>query len=71
MKRLRDESQKKCFSILRKFINGSPQDERKGTAILALDQLHRITAGTDSVGSTIPLAGSTVCSGRPRANEAP
>lgn len=64
MKRLRDESQKKCFSILREFIKGTPPDERKGAAVLALDQLQRVTAGT-----TLPLVGSSVCSGKPRASE--
>ena len=46
MSRLKEENLKKCFSILRDFIEGAAQDDKnKGTAILALNQLQKIKAG--------------------------
>jgi hypothetical protein len=60
MSRLRGESLVKCFSLLREFIEGTPQDDKKGMAILALEQLKRIAAGStddpDSPCIDIPLA---------------
>jgi hypothetical protein len=46
MSQLKEQNLNKCFSMLREFIEGTPQDNQKGMAILALKQLERITAGT-------------------------
>jgi hypothetical protein len=64
MNNLKVENSKKCLSILRQFIEETPSPGKsKEMAILALHQLQKITAGTDTV-----LAGDNfTCSGRPRA----
>ena len=53
-----------CVSLLKEYINTSPDNEGKGTAVLALEQLQKVTAGngvyTDSDNNN--------CNGRPRAN---
>lgn len=54
---LRDESLRKCFSLLREFIR-DPQDKKKETALFALDQLQQNTAETDTPTLT--------CAGRPK-----
>lgn len=59
MSRLKKDNMKKCFSLLREFIDEAPQGGKKGSAVLALDQLQRITAGG---GTPVPT-----CTGRPRA----
>ncbi|NIM17959.1 MAG: hypothetical protein GTO45_38690 [Candidatus Aminicenantes bacterium] len=58
MGHLKDESLKKCVSLLREFIHESPTG-KKGTAMLALEHLQKITAGT---GGSI-----RTCATRPRA----
>jgi uncharacterized protein (UPF0147 family) len=48
MSRLKDESLTKCVSLLREFIDEtSAQDNKKRAAVLALNHLQKITAGTD------------------------
>ncbi|UCH93730.1 MAG: hypothetical protein JSV88_26160 [Candidatus Aminicenantes bacterium] len=45
---LKAENLKKCVSLLREFIDESSEaNNKKGIAKLALDQLQRITAGTE------------------------
>ena len=63
MSYLKNESSKKCVSLLKEFINEAPSDSKKGIAILALKQLEKIAAGTDESFLT--------CAGRPRADETP
>ncbi|MCK5058112.1 MAG: hypothetical protein KAT34_15780 [Candidatus Aminicenantes bacterium] len=49
MGNLKKENVTKCFSLLKEFIDGAdPQNSNKGIAVLALDQLQKITAGTDN-----------------------
>ena len=48
MSRLKEQNLNKCFSMLREFIEGTPQGNQKGMAILALKQLERITAGIEN-----------------------
>ncbi len=58
MSRLKNENLNKCFSLLREFIDeASREDTKKEKAILALNQLQRITAGEDT---------QFICLGRPR-----
>lgn len=45
---------KKCFSLLREFIEEIQGEEnKKGIAVLALDQLQRVTAGSTSGGDPL------------------
>jgi hypothetical protein len=62
MSHLKDESLKKCVSLLREFIQEAPGG-KKGIAMLALHQLQKITAGTNTSFLT--------CATRPRANGTP
>jgi len=63
MSRLRNKNSKKCLLVLRQFIEGSqPKGRERETAILALDQLQRITAGFGP-----RAAGKDLCIGRPLA----
>jgi hypothetical protein len=68
MSHLKKEMANKCFSLLREYIDETPLSSKKETAVLALDQLQKITAGT---GSQDTNNGSTTfilaCIGRPRA----
>jgi hypothetical protein len=65
MSKLKVENSKKCLSILRQFINETPSSgESKKMAVLAINHLQKITAGTDIV-----LTGTDfTCTGRPRAS---
>jgi hypothetical protein len=64
MSNLKVENSKKCLSILRQFVEEtSSSGKNKDLAILALNHLQKITAGTDIVLSGIDFT----CSGRPRA----
>jgi hypothetical protein len=72
MSNLKAQNLKKCFSLLREFIDESSQSSKKGIALLALNQLQKITAGTGSTGSSDgsnstdgPLS---ACNSRPRAD---
>jgi hypothetical protein len=64
MSKLKVANSKKCLSILRQFVEEtSSPSKSKDLAILAIDHLQKITAGTDIV-----LAGiDFTCTGRPRA----
>ncbi len=64
MSNLKTKNSNKCFSILREFIDEVQSSNKKGVAILALNQLQEITAG-DGGGTTTNSGPS--CSGRPRA----
>jgi len=68
MRRLKNENLDQCFSLLREYIDEGPFNNKKGAAILALDHLQKITAGTDS--QDAPLEGSRVlffgCNGKPK-----
>jgi hypothetical protein len=65
MSKLKKENVTKCVSLLREFVEeSSALENKKERAILALNQLQRITAGTDSaevVGNV-----SFFCIARPR-----
>ena len=68
MSHLKNENVNKCFSLLREYLNEGPANNKKGAAILALDHLQKITAGSDSQGATfgsnpVLLPG---CNGRPK-----
>jgi hypothetical protein len=69
MSQLKKEMANKCFSLLREYIDEAPLSSKKETAVLALDQLQKITAGTGS--QNVTNNGSTMvtlsCSARPRA----
>ena len=57
MSRLKDKNLKKCYSLLREFIEEAPSmSGKKGLAVLALSQLQKITAGirTSDDGGTTP-----------------
>lgn len=76
MNQLKNETVTKCISLLREFINQTPgMKNTKGVAILALNQLHRVTAGTDTGDpvdiSDPPLFTEILCEGHPRADGTP
>ncbi len=64
MSKLKVENSKKCLSILRQFVEEtSSPGKNKNLAILAINHLQKITAGTDIV-----LTGTDfICTGKPRA----
>lgn len=68
MSHLKNENLNKCFSLLREYISEGPANKKKGAAILALEHLQKVTAGTDSQGVTFD--GSPVlflgCNGKPK-----
>lgn len=67
MSKLKKENVKKCVSLLREFVEeSSALDNKKERAILALNQLQKITAGTDSSGALGDV--SFFCMGRPSIN---
>lgn len=76
MGRLRDENSKKCFSILREFIDDSPLvGSQKERAALALELLQKVAAGTgtrdsSNAGDSTGESGSA-CISRPRAYGSP
>ena len=70
MSRLKDENLKKCVALIRDFIDeASTQGGKKEIAILALNQLQNITAGSDTTGGGGTTILGPVCSSRPRADE--
>lgn len=70
MKSLKSKHNEKCFSLLREFIeNAGAEENRKGIAHLALNQLQKITAGSGSESPTNKNAaggGTPGCDDRPR-----
>lgn len=65
MSYLKRENLKRCFSLLREFVEESAVvDNKKGTAILALNQLQKVMAGADAT-TNDPDPG---CLGRPIAD---
>lgn len=61
---LKKQNVDKCFALLREFIDEvDSRKGKKGSAILALDQLQRISAGEKG---RAPL-----CLGRPRSDSGP
>ena len=46
MSNLKAQNLKKCFSLLREFISETPLNSKKEMAVLALNQLQKISAGT-------------------------
>jgi hypothetical protein len=65
MSKLKKENVTKCVSLLREFVEeSSALDSKKERAILALNQLQKITAGTDSAGVVGKVF--TLCIARPR-----
>ena len=68
MSKLKKENVKKCVSLLRAFVEeSSSHDNQKQRAILALNQLQKITAGTDP--AVVIGDVSFFCLGRPRVYE--
>jgi len=64
MSKLKDENLQKCVSLIREFIEeSSTKGNKKEIAILALNQLQRISAGSDPQYPNGP-----VCMDRPRAD---
>lgn len=62
MSYLKNQSIEKCFSLLREYIEETPYGRNKGGAVLALEQLQRITAGNGGDQENVS------CNDRPRAN---
>jgi hypothetical protein len=52
MGHLKEKTVKKCVSLLREYIDATALNHQKESAILALNQLQKITAGKDSTGSS-------------------
>jgi predicted YcjX-like family ATPase len=76
MSHIKRESVNKCFSLLREYINETSSQEnsnRKKTAILALNQLRKVTAGTMSQENSIDdvVAPDAGCNVQPRAYGSP
>ena len=73
MSHLKNENVNKCFSLLREYLDEGPSNNKKGAAILALDQLQKITAGTVFEGA--PVEGGQVlfmgCNGKPKVDGSP
>lgn len=66
MSHLKEETVNKCFSLLREYVEESSLDSRKEIAILALNKLQTITAG--SGGDNFVLNNDPInCNGRPTA----
>lgn len=65
MSQLGKETVTRCVSLLREYIDEAPLSSKKETAVLALDQLQKITAGTGSQDSNNNVI--LICAGRPRA----
>ena len=68
MSYLKNENLDKCFSLLREYLNEVTFNNKKGTAILALGHLQKITAGTDSQGALFGSSGVLFfgCNGKPK-----
>ena len=65
MSNLKNDTLRRCFSLLREYVEESRAEaNKKGTAILTLNQLQKIMAGTD--GEAIVFDG--LCNGKPILN---
>lgn len=79
MGKLKSENYNICMSLLKEFIvEASVEGEKRERAILALEQLRRITAGADIQDNPVVLGDDVVigdvefmCTGRPRAYTLP
>jgi len=84
MSNLKAQNVNKCLSLLRQFISEVPEkDNKKDTALLALNQLQNITAGQYTESTLDPIFASIIddnlgdiqlystCMGRPRADGTP
>lgn len=76
MNHLKKQNVAKCFSLLKEFIHDSQgENNKRGVALLALDHLQKITAGTDdpNVSSGTTSSGESVaeCLDKPRAFPSP
>ncbi|MGD2089648.1 MAG: hypothetical protein PVH61_25960 [Candidatus Aminicenantes bacterium] len=69
MSHLKKKMANKCFSLLREYIDETPLSSKKEIAVLALDQLQKITAGTDSQDPTNNSSNTLTlsCAHKPRA----
>ncbi|MCU0288773.1 MAG: hypothetical protein MUF15_20560 [Acidobacteria bacterium] len=62
MRHLKGNNVKKCFSLLREFVEESKAvDNKKSIAILALKELDRVIAGDDVTSDNTEMS----CLGRP------
>ena len=62
MRHLKRNNVKKCFSLLREFVEASGAvDNKKEIAILALEELNRVMAGDEVTSNNSELS----CLGRP------
>jgi hypothetical protein len=72
MSYLKNENLNKCFSLLREYLDEGPSNNKKGAAILALDQLQKITAGQNrhniSIDNNRAENSFLACNGKPRVN---
>jgi len=68
MSYLKKQNVNACMTLLREYINNTPSSQSKGTAILALNQLKQITAGTNTEEGVPPTVEDLNCNGRPRVN---
>lgn len=64
MSRLTKENMNQCFSLIEQYITGESNTNSKESAILALQQLQKITAGVSPKIFEVIFS----CNGRPRAN---
>ena len=68
MSRLKEKNSKKCLLVLRQFIdNADAVGEGKDAAVLALNHLQAITAGSSGPEFS-GLSKSPLCIGKPLAN---
>jgi hypothetical protein len=72
MSQLKTKNLKKCFSLLKEFIEETPSmNNKKGLAVMALNQLQKITAGTGSPNDSRPPDPDRGCIDIPRIDENP
>jgi hypothetical protein len=67
MRRLKEQNVNKCFSLLREFINETSLSSKKEMAVLALNQLQKISAGTGDGNGDGNQVDTSGCHGRPMA----
>ncbi|MCP5052003.1 MAG: hypothetical protein GY940_32845 [bacterium] len=73
MSHLKNESVNKCFSLLREYLDEAGLSNKKETAILALNQLRKVTAGAITQGASVDddLTSDAGCNVQPRAYGSP